>query len=150
MSSFNEIAAGYQSVVNLLIDNLGKDVTLYFKKQITNIDETFIDNNMPGGIKKPFFKENAPSVTQETRTIKANIVINPKEFKYTELSLNKPNGIVRLKTKMQDVADLMRCEYIVVNSDSSNVIMTKYKLIFEPFQYGLVENAFAISYWERI
>lgn len=144
----------YQESISQIIEQMGKNVTIYFEQQVTGVNNKFYDQVTGNASRKPDFKgtnvSSPPITSQPTSTIKALIRINPKEFQSYGIQIQKPEGIIRLKTYLRNVPDLLRCSYIVPNSDSRDILETKYALIREPLPVGLQQDFFAISYWQRI
>jgi hypothetical protein len=122
----------YQEAIDSIIDQMGKNVTLYFKSTVTNVNEGFFDP-IRGDIRKPSYSEtnseSAPIVTENTKTIKALIRNTPSDFERFGLKVNNPQGVVRLKTFLTDVPDLVRCEYMMPNSDSADYANSRYRLL---------------------
>ncbi len=93
--------------------------------------------------------EGSPSIEYETEVIKALIKYSPSDFVTFGTKAQLPDGVVRLKTFLSDVPKLKRCEYIMPNYDSRDIIYTRYRMIREPIPVGLQKDRYAISYWER-
>lgn len=152
-STFSDLVLIYQQEIDSLIDNLGKDITLYFPSTITNVTSEFQDIVRPGEIIKPKYKagteNNKPIITENVRTIKALIKYNPKNYSDFDIRLNESRNVIRLKTYLSDVPDILRCEYMMPNVDSKHILYTKYTLMKEPVPVGLQKDRYAISWWER-
>jgi hypothetical protein len=143
----------YQDNIDDLIKQLGKPVVLHFYETITNVNDEFNDPVRPGDIRKPDYTQTqestAPNVSENTKTIKALIQYKPKEFdkQAIDLGINDPRGTIRLKTLLTDVPDLVRCQFIVPNADSQNILKSEYKLVGQPIPVGLAKDRYAVSYW---
>ena len=150
--SFNNLKDLYQEGIDSLIDNVGKNVTIVFDSTVTNVTDEYFDQNSMTHEMKPSFKEDtvgeAPVVTDSTRTIKALTKWEPKEFQNYGIRVNNPEGIVRLKTYLTDLPDLLRSNYIIVNSNVKDVITCKCRLIRKPMPFGFKEDRYARTYWE--
>ncbi len=144
----------YQSNIDAILNQLGKNVVIYFEQLTTDVPSEFYDVVRDGETKKPDFKEstpsNKPTIVQTRRTIKALLKYNPRDFTDYSLNLRANNTVIRLKTFLTDVPDLLRCKFIMPSSDSSGVIEGKYRLIKAPVPVGLQIDRYAISYWEHI
>ncbi len=153
-ASMNEIVEIFQAEIDGLIHSLGKPVTLYFKDTITNVVEQFNDPVRGRATKEPSYKGNnaapAPTVTHNTKTIKALLRNDPSDYARFGLKVNQPTGIVRLKTFLSDVPDLKRCDFIVINTAELDIAEAKYRLLREPIATGLQQNRYAVSFWERV
>lgn len=152
--NINKLKEIYQSHINWLIDNAGKPVILYFQETVTNVDETFDDFMRDGNIRKPLYKGDntipAPTIVENTKTITALIEYNPKDFQDYGPKVNDPKSIVRLKTYLKDVPDILRCEYMTPSAETIDILHKHYRLLREPIPFGLREEKYAISYWNRI
>lgn len=146
---FEQVIQIYQAEIDSLIDTLGKTVTLYFPSTIVSNDSPQ-DDAISGGVKKPAYKTTNPQViTPNTLQIRALIKYNPADFQHFGIKIDKPVGLLRLKTYLTDVPNLVKAEYVVPNDLSRGIIDTKYKLIREPIPQGLGRDRYAISFWER-
>lgn len=152
--SFNEIVKIYQTEIDSLIENMGKEVTLHFKDTVANVNNEFYDPIHGRDIKMPAYKGTGanpePTITEHTKTIKALIRIDPSDFRlFAGMSVQEPNALIRLKTYLTDIPDLKRCEFIVPFVPDIGIIDTKYHLLREPIPAGLKENRYALTYWGR-
>jgi hypothetical protein len=144
----------YQENIDALLESMGKPVILYFEETITNIKPEFNDSVRDEDLRKPSYKtdipNSTPSVVQNTKTIKALIQYNPRDFESFGIQVNQPDSVIRLKTFLTDVPDLKRCDHIVPNADSVNIVEAKYRLLREAIPRGLQEDRYAITYWHRV
>ncbi len=148
-TQFAEVITIYASEIDSLIENLGKTVTLYFPNTVVSNDSPQ-DDPISGGIRRPDYKTTNPQViTPNTLQLKALIKYNPTDFQHFGIKIDKPVGLLRLKTYLTDVPNLVKAEYVVPNDASRGIIDTKYKLIREPIPQGLGRDRYAISFWER-
>ncbi|TXT66134.1 MAG: hypothetical protein BAJALOKI3v1_50134 [Promethearchaeota archaeon] len=153
MVNYTNLKNKYYDKISELINNLGKPVTLYFKSTITNVNSEFNDPIHDRSLRKPSYKStstnNSPTEVENTSSITALIQYNPSDFQDFGINVNKNRGVVRLKSFLETLDDIKRCDYMIPNSDLSGVY-SKYRLIREPQPQGLGESKFIISYWERI
>lgn len=144
----------YQAEIDGLINSLGKNVTLYFKPTISAVNDQFFDVVRPGDELKPEYKGTAsspePIKTDNIKVIKALLKWSTRNNENYSVNQEIPRGTLRLKTFLSDVPDLQRCEYIIPNSDSTGIILAKYKLSKQPQPVGLQKDRYAITYWELI
>jgi len=149
---FQDLVDIYQGEIDSLIDNMGKPVVLYFKSTVTNVSQSVDDYVLEDEIRKPSFKlpsVDQPIETENTVTITALIKHNPADFQRYGLQIDDPQGIVRLKTYLTDVPNILKCEYAIVNADSRAIVENRYRLIRQPIPVGLKEDRYAISFWQR-
>jgi hypothetical protein len=153
-NSFSDLVKVYQTEIDSLIENLGKNITLYFKPTVTNVQDEFDDPLRENELRKPSYKGTpevpAPDETQNTKIIKALIKYDPKDFEHFGLRVDHPSAVIRLKSFLTDVPDLLRCQYIKPNVNSQDIIFGNYKIIRAPIPVGLQKDRYSISYWERI
>lgn len=144
----------YQSRLTDLIRDWGKTVRVYFKPTITSVSSDYGDVTNPDMLRKPSWKESspntAPDVVENYIDITALVHHNPKEFRDFNINVEQPSDILRLKTHIDKVPDLTRCEYVIPQIENQHLVYAKYKLIREPELKGIVEDFIAVSYWERI
>lgn len=144
----------YQNNIDDLINQLGKIVVICFEDTVSSVTDTFYDPVRGDELKQPGSKEmdisQNPSITTNSKTIKALHKYSPKEWNQVAPHINEPSSILRLKTFLDDVPSLLRCKYIIPNSQSQNILYTKFRLIKEPIPVGLQQDRYAVSYWERI
>lgn len=142
----------FQDGIDSLIDNLGKNVTLVFRDTTTNVNTSFNDPIRNKTIRMPDFKKSpsvsAPTRSENTKVIKALISYNPKDFKNFGLNLNENDVIVRLKTYLTILPDLVHCDYMIPSSDVQDALLHKFKLIRAPVPRGLGEDRYAYTYWK--
>jgi hypothetical protein len=73
----------------------------------------------------------------------------PKEWRTIAPNAGEADAVLRLKSFLTDVPDLIRCEHIVPSFGSQEVLPTKYRLIREPIPVGLQTDRYSVSYWLR-
>lgn len=150
-NDYTRLTKIYREENSSMIENLGKNVVLVFIETVTTEVAEDIDDNVRGeSFRKPVFKDNYPTVTETTRSIKALVQYNPADFKRYDNRINMANNILRMKTYISELPYLKKCDYIIPDYDVKNDIFTKFKLVREPIPIGLKEDTYCISYWERV
>lgn len=148
-SALDDLIEVYQQGIDALLLSYGKNVIIHFKNSITNVPTTMDDSIRNDSIKKPIYKDiPEPTIVENTRTITALIRNNPSDFQRFNLKIDNPQNIVRLKTKVIDLPDLQRCDFITVNDDEDGDISRRYKLLRLPIPIGLGQNKYGITYFE--
>lgn len=139
----------YQDNIDRLIDQLGKTVRVYFDPLKTGMDS---DNYSPvhNDKKLPAYKENSVTETRTYVDVTALIKWNPRDVNKYKINFKEGKAIVRLKTMLSDVPNLLRADYIVPNFDSIGVIEKRFKIIAGPIPVGLQEDRYAVSFWEEV
>jgi len=155
----------YQSRIDALINQLGKNVYLIFDPIIepcTNCTFDVVGNRSTGiykiggpvsfsrGQKCPYCKSVGFLERENAKCIKALIKWAPVEMKNFGISVQKTEGVVRLKTFLTDVPDLVRCKYAIVNHDIEEILKLRVRLIQGPIPVGLREDRYSISFWETL
>jgi hypothetical protein len=153
----------YQSRIDALINQLGKNVLLIFDPIIepcVNCTFDTVGNRstgiykvggpipFPRGQKCPYCKGSGFLERENAKCLKCLIKWNPKEALNFGISVEKRDGVVRLKAFLSDAPDLVRCKYAVVNHDIENILRLRVRLIQGPIPVGLREDRFCISFWE--
>lgn len=153
----------YQSRIDALINQLGKNVLLIFDPIIEscpNCTQDIISHRstgiyklggpipFPRGQKCNYCKGVGFLERENAKCLKCLIKWNPKELSNYGISVQKNNGIVRLKTFLTSAPDLIKCKYAIVNHDIENIFKLKVKLVSGPVPVGLREDRFCISFWE--
>jgi hypothetical protein len=142
----------YKERIDSLIDQMGRNHTLYFKDTIvTEPSEDEVDKIF-GGSRRPDYKQNSQiEVTKNTKIIKALIQWNPKDFELKEMRAEFPEGFIRLKTYISYIPDMLAADYVVADSDSVAITgELRYKLIRDIIPRGLGKDLYCVSYWHRI
>ncbi len=142
----------YVDGINSLINQLGKPVILHFEDTVSPVSSGFYDVVRVENDLIPDFKQTntnpAPIITENTTTILALMKWMPKEYEHFDQRVNNPDGLLRLKTFLTDVPNLVRCKYIVPDANSLGIINTKFRLIREPQPVGLQVSRYAITWWD--
>ena len=141
----------YQAAIDSVLQQLGKNVTLYFVSTVTNVNPSFADP-LREGTRKPTYKETnavpAPTVIANTKVIKALIKDNPKEFASFGIRVDDGVIVTRLKTMLTDSDDLRRCNYMIPHSDFAPYTGgLKFRLVRQGIPTGLQIDRYFLSYW---
>lgn len=142
----------YADAIDDIINQMGKSCELHFKDTVTGVNSTFVDKVRSADTRMPDYKEQStpPTVSENTEIITALVKYNPSDYRNFGLRIDKPEGIVRLKTFLTDVPSILRCEFMIPNVNSKGFVNTKYQLLREPIPIGLKIDRYAISFWARI
>lgn len=144
----------YQQNIDALIEQLGKYVELYFEDTVSNVQPDFYDPVRGGEVKQPSFKGSdttpSPTVSNNKVTIKALHKYAPKEWNVVAPYVNEAASILRLKTFLTDVPNLIRAKYIVPSLGAQGIVNTRFRLLKEAIPVGLQVDRYAITYWIRI
>lgn len=155
----------YQSRIDALINQLGKNVYLEFdpiRESCSNCTFDVIRKRSTGiyrvggprpfirGRKCPYCKGRGFLETAVNKCIKCLIKWNPEDAKNFGIAITQKSGVVRLKTFLTEADDLMRAKTIIVNHDIVNQMKLKVRLIQGPIPVGLREDRYCISFWELI
>lgn len=155
----------YQSRIDALINQLGKNILLEFdpiREPCTNCLPDIISNRSVGiyriggpipftrGQKCPFCKGIGFLEQKVTQCLKCLIKWNPREIKNYGISVSKYNNIVRLKAFLTDSDNLSRAKTAIIDYDIQNIFKQRVKLIKGPVPVGLREDRFCVSFWELI
>jgi len=161
----DELIGIYQSRIDALINQLGKNITLEFAKirvpcpnclfdtmrdRSTGIFRTGGPRPFARGRRCPWCKGNGFEESDNGKCIKALLKWNPKEASNYGIDITKHRGIVRIKTFLTEFDDLVRAETVIVNKDIQGVARFRVKLIKGPIPVGLREDRYCISFWELI
>jgi len=155
----------YQSRIDALINQLGKNVYLEFNPTETSCPNCLFDTQrkrstgiyraggprpFKRGRKCPYCKGHGLLQTQVRKCIQCLIKWNPKDLKDYGISVTNKKGVVRLKTFLYDADDMIRAKTALVNKDISAEMTMRVRLIMGPIPVGLREDRYCISFWELI
>ncbi len=155
----------YQSRIDEIINDLGKNTLLEFDPVRTPCPNCLFDtlrNRSLGifriggprpfkrGRKCPYCKGRGLLEVAVTKVIKCLTKWNPEDSENFGVSMEKTEGIVRLKTFFTEADDLIRARTAVVNHDIVEQIELRVKLVKGPVPVGLREDRYCISFWELI
>ncbi len=155
----------YQSRIDALINQLGKNVLLEFdpiKEPCSNCIFDIVGNRsigiykiggpipFAGGQKCSFCKGIGFLEQQVNKCIKALIQWNPKDAQKYGISVDNPFNIVRFKGFLTDGPDMVRARSAISNHDIEDVMKLRVKLIKGPIIVGLRESRYIISFWKLL
>ena len=150
----SKIIQTYQQAIDEMINKFGKTITLYFKDTLTNVNTTFADVVRPHDLRRPDHKGQistpAPTESHNTTTILALVKFEPSDYEDLVPTIGKPLEIMRLKTFLSSVPDLIRADFVIPDPLIEGIYNQKYKLAGQPTPRGLGENRYAISFWKAI
>lgn len=161
----DELIGIYQSRIDALINQLGKNILLEFDPIKEFCPNCFFDTARgrstgiprPGGPRPfkrgrqcPFCKGRGFLETPCVRCIKALLQWNPREIRNYGLSVELHSGIVRIKTFLTEADDISRAKTIIVNSDIQDQMKLRVKRLMSVIPTGLREDRYCISFWELI
>jgi len=147
--NYSQLKSVYQEHMDSLFDNLGKNILLIYEDTVSAMP-TNTSDKIRGIAKKPKFKSNQPTITENTETITGLIQWNPTNLEKYGINVVKDKNIVRVKTYLSLVPKLQKANYIIPNYDSKNIINKKFKLLKGPVPIGFQEDRYMISFWEEI
>lgn len=161
----DELIGIYQSRIDALINQLGKNILLEFEKIRVQCPNCFFDT-MRGrsngifrsggprpfarGRRCPWCKGRGFEESDNKKCIKALLKWNPKEAASYGLTLNDSKGVVRIKTFLTEFDDLKRAITVIVNHDMDSMAKLKVRLVKGPMPVGLREDRYCISFWELL
>jgi len=155
----------YQSRIDALINQLGKNVTLEFDPIRTPCPNCTFDRirkrstgiYIPGGPrpfkrgrKCPWCKGRGLLETVVTKCIQCLIKWNPEDAEKFGVSISQKKGVVRFKTFLTEADDLLRARTAVANKDIEDQMKLRVRLLQGPIPVGLRERRYCISFWELI
>lgn len=161
----DELIGIYQSRIDALINQLGKNILLEFEKIKVPCPNCFFDTMRnrsngifrPGGPRPfargrrcPWCKGNGFEESDNNKCIKALLKWNPKEAANYGLTLSDSRGVVRIKTFLTEFDDLKRAITVIANHDMGSIAKLRVKLLKGPIPVGLREDRYCISFWELI
>jgi hypothetical protein len=161
----NEIITIYQSHIDALINQLGKNVTLSFDSQLEQCPNCIYDaiNKRSTGVYKqggsrPFIRgKKCPYCygegfleTYTQKCIKCLIKWSPHDIERYGISIEKKESVVRFKTYITEMNDLLRASSAIVDLNQVDITELKVHRIKGPIPIGLREDRYCISFWELI
>ena len=161
----DELIEIYQSRIDALINQLGKNVLLEFDPIIqpcTNCEFDTVRKKSTGiykiggpipfdrGRKCPYCKGDGILQMSVTKCIKCLTKWNPKDAENYGIDVSNANDIVKLKTLLTDGDDLIRAKTAIVNYDIQNKLHLRTVLIKGPIINGLRESRYIITFWRLI
>lgn len=161
----NELIQIYQGRIDALINQLGKNITLQFDDQIDECPNCLVDyvRGRSRGIYKsggprpfsrgricPWCKGSGLLRTNREMCIKGLIAWDSRDAIDYGINVARYKAIVRIKTFLSTLSDLMRARFAIIDIDKSNLVNLKTQLIRSPFPVGLREDRYCISFWELV
>lgn len=155
----------YQSRIDALINQLGKNVYLEFdpiREPCPNCTYDTVRNRSTGiyrsggprpfkrGRRCPYCKGRGFIETAVNKCIKCLIKWDSENTGNFDISVSKKNGIVRLKTFLTEADDLSRAKTVIVNHDIVGQMKLRVRLVRGPIPVGLREDRYCISFWELL
>ena len=159
------LIAIYQSRIDALINQLGKNVRLIFdpvltpcpnclydvlRKRSNGIYRTGGPRPFKRGRKCPYCKGRGLNETSVEKCIKCLLKWNPKDAENYGISIGQKKGIVRMKTFLTSADDMMQAKTAIANYDINAQMKLNVKLIRGPIPVGLREDRYCISFWELL
>lgn len=161
----DDLIAIYQSRIDALINQLGKNVYLEFDPVRTPCDNCEYDVirgrsrgvYLPGG-PKPFTRghicpqcKGAGFLEVPTQVcVKCLLKWNPATDTRFGISVDDARGLVRLKTHLTHAPQIMRAKTAVVHQDVAGIMTLRVKKVRGPYPTGLREDRYCVSFWELI
>jgi hypothetical protein len=155
----------YQEVVDAIINDLGKDITLvYPPKQVacTNCVADTIGNK-PGshyitGMPIPTFKTvgceqcggTGYRAQEATEVIRANLYWAPKDFIKLIPGVDIPNGAVAMRSFLHQLPKLERCDTILAHNGLVGYGMIRLRRTKDYIPQGLGIDRYVWTFWTRI
>ncbi|UCG02426.1 MAG: hypothetical protein JSW11_00240 [Candidatus Heimdallarchaeota archaeon] len=161
----NNLINIYQSRIDAVINQLGKNVLLEFdpirgeclnceydtlRRRSTGIYKIGGPISFKRGRPCPYCKGKGLIETTVTKCIKCLIRWNPEDMGNYGISVLQRKGIVRFKTFLSSIPDLIKTRTAISNYDIMNRTILRVKLISGPIPVGLREDRYCISFWEMI
>ncbi len=161
----DELIGIYQSRIDALINQLGKNILLEFAKikvQCPNCEfDTMRGRStgiwIPGGPRPfargrrcPWCKGNGFEERDNNKCIKALLKWTPRDAVNYGITLSDHKDVVRIKTFLTELDDLVRAETVIANHDIADIAGLRVKLLRSPIPVGLREDRYCISFWELL
>jgi hypothetical protein len=155
----------YKNSIDALINQLGKNTTLIFQPQIVSCPNCSYDAqgkistgvyNIGGprpfarGRQCPYCKGAGTLKTESEQCIKCLVKWSPRDLENYGISIENTDNVVRLKTYITHMDDLMRADNAIVLRDSIGIAKLKTRRIIPPVPVGLRYDRYCISFWELI
>lgn len=153
--NYTKMKSIYQTQMNDMIDNMGKDCRLVFPPKITNVNSNFNDPTRNRSTLRPDYTAstdgNKPIVTEKTVNFKALVEWNPRmAMMMNDIKVIEGENYIKIKTHIRYADEIERCDFLIPNYDSERVHQAKYRLVRSINPRGLVEDKYISSYWQEI
>lgn len=161
----DKIIALYQSNIDALINQLGKNTVLNLPSEralCPNCEQEIQGKRSVGvykiggprpfarGRKCPYCYGEGFLETPVQKCIKCLVKWNPRDYENYGISVQDNDAIVRLKTYLTHMGDLLRAETAIIEHDQIGVTQLRVRRIREAIPIGLREDRYCISFWELI
>ncbi len=159
------LIAIYQDRIDALINQLGKNIRLIFdpitdpcpnclydtqRKRSTGRYRNGGPRPFKRGRKCPYCKGRGLLETSVEKCIKCLVKWSPKELKRYGISVENKKGIVRLKTYLTSIGDIIGAKTAIIDYDQVDIVKLRVRKIRGPTPVGLREDRYCISFWELI
>jgi len=155
----------YQSRIDALINQLGKNVYLEFdplrepcpnckydviRKRSKGIYVPGGPRPFPRGRRCPYCKGAGFLETTVETCIKCLLKWNAADAANFGVSVSDTRGIVRLKTYLDNAPGIMRANTALVHKDVAEVMTLRVKKVRGPYPVGLRQDRYCVSFWELV
>ncbi len=155
----------YQDRIDALINQLGKNVRLIFdpvidpcpnclydtlRKRSTGIYRDGGPRPFKRGRQCPYCKGHGLLETSVEKCIKCLVKWSPKELANYGIAVENRRGIVRLKTFLTSIGDIIGAKTAIIDYDQITTVKLKVRKIKGPTPVGLREDRYCISFWELL
>lgn len=152
---YNKLKNTYQSKMDEMIENMGKNCRLLFPAKLTNVNSNFNDPTRNRGTLRPDYSatsdDQKPVKTVPNENIKALVEWNPRKSTLIEnIKIVEGENYIKIKTYIRYADEIERCEFLIPNYDSERIHQTKYRLVRSINPRGLVEDKYISSYWQEV
>ncbi len=159
----DDIIEIYQSRIDSVINQLGKDVLLKFdpirspcpncvfdpiRKRSAGIYITGGPRPFRRGRQCPWCKGHGFEETSVEKCIRCLVKWNPRDAKDYGISLRDHNSVVRFKAAFTEFDDMVRAKTAISNKAIQDQLKLRVRLIKSPIMVGLRETRYCISFWE--
>lgn len=159
------IITTYQNVIDAVIRDLGKTITLvYPPKQMACVDcnadsiGAKTSNRYVTGMPVPTFKTvgceycggTGYKSVEVTENLKVNIYWTQKDFIKTGVGVDLPDGTIAIRAFLTDLPKLERCDSILVHNDIVGYGQIRFQRIKKPVLQGLGIDRYIWMYWQRV
>ncbi len=160
-----ELIRIYQSRIDALVNQLGKNIHLEFEPVVAPCDNCLFDGMQnrstgmykpggplpfPRGQRCPRCKGKGVIETRETRCIKGLIKWNPRDYADGGLSAVDPKAIVRTKSYLSDAPLIRRASTAIMNAGVQNLMRLRVRRLRGPIPVGLRQPRYCITFWELV
>jgi len=155
----------YQSRIDALINQLGKNVYLEFdplrepcvncvydavRKRSKGVYLPGGPRPFPRGRRCPYCKGAGFLETAVETCIRCLLKWNPADAVNFGMSVSDTKGIVRLKTYLDHAPGIMRANTALVHKDIAEVMTLRVKKVRGPYPVGLRQDRYCVSFWELV